>query len=310
MPWDNKTLATLKAMGGGSGGGGVSSWNDLPDKPFGEETAELVSGTVAEGNLDDNGIYWNNKIVIPDLVRGETYAVVWDGVLYECVAVDDGYGGEALGNFGAVGGTPDTGEPFFIYEEENGKFYGIATKEAGTHTVSIISKEIKPIDKKYLPEALHFGNRTVKLFELSLNSDITVHDQYADIEEQGYTYTQTNMASWKLEKNIGALNLESLVGGVVTFRTPSGNTEIQITSDKISGDTLEITQTSAFYITIKSDGSLALGLFGNAATYMPTHWPVSLKYESVVPLDPKYLPMSDIVNAVLDSIPTAEEASF
>ena len=49
---DMRTLLMAKAMAGGSGGGGVSSWNDLTDKPFGEEVEEVVlfDGTAVYGD--------------------------------------------------------------------------------------------------------------------------------------------------------------------------------------------------------------------------------------------------------------------
>ena len=128
----------------------------IQNRPF--YTGDVVETVIVDNFIDTYadpegyGALWNtNELPFYDLIRGETYTVVWDGVPYECVAVDDGYGGEALGNFVAVGETTDTGEPFFIYEEENGEWSGICANEAGEHTVSILQSivEVKKLDVKY-----------------------------------------------------------------------------------------------------------------------------------------------------------------
>lgn len=100
--------------------------------------------------------YWNSS-ALPffDLVRGETYTVIFDGKEYTCVAVDDGFGGEALGNFFLVGEGSDTGEPFFICEENNGEWRGasIPASEA-TCTLQIIGRRttVHKLSKEYIPD--------------------------------------------------------------------------------------------------------------------------------------------------------------
>lgn len=115
----------------------------------------ILSETTFEATYADDryeSMYWSVDTIIPDLIRGVTYKVVFDGVAYECIAVDDGYGGEALGNFGLIEEGENTGEPFFIYEEENGLHYSIGVQNKNSHTVSIICLEkFHCLDKNFLP---------------------------------------------------------------------------------------------------------------------------------------------------------------
>lgn len=58
-----------------------------------------------------------------DLVEGETYRLVWDGVTYDCVAQYADAGsivGTCIGNLGLVGLGDDTGEPFILGVFEDG----------------------------------------------------------------------------------------------------------------------------------------------------------------------------------------------
>lgn len=145
-----------------------SDWNEndpaadgyIKNRPF--YTDDPVETAIVDNFIDTYadsegyGALWNtNEPPLYDLIRGEIYTVVWDGVPYECIAVDDNYGGEALGNFAIINTGSDTGEPFFIYEEDNGGWRGVCTNEAGEHTVSILqtSVEIHKIEDKYLTQS-------------------------------------------------------------------------------------------------------------------------------------------------------------
>lgn len=131
----------------------------LPEGGFGyDELGEIViSNTEVNCQDESNGSYWGD-LTVPDLIRGDTYAVIWDGIEYLCIAEDDLYGGEKLGNFAVVGEGNDTGEPFFIYEEENGAYSAVASSISGTHTVKILKAVTHKIDSKYLPEHIHLWN--------------------------------------------------------------------------------------------------------------------------------------------------------
>lgn len=115
-----KLLKKIAETGGsGGGGGGVSSWNDLTDKPFGEETEGIVTvldRTFLTFNKDNQYIATIDPV---ELIVGKSYEVIWNGIPYICEAIEAdlssmGYGVvPAIGNKYAIGGE-NTGEPFAI----------------------------------------------------------------------------------------------------------------------------------------------------------------------------------------------------
>ena len=76
--------AKREASGGGTGGGGVTSWNNLDDKPFGEELASVAifDGDIAMqypvGEEGDSAYFFDSKL---NLTNGEEYRVVMDGTI-------------------------------------------------------------------------------------------------------------------------------------------------------------------------------------------------------------------------------------
>lgn len=144
----------LKQYGGGSGG--VTSWNDLTDKPFGETTT--VKEVLAECQPEfvaAQGMFALNSV--PDIEAGAEYIVNWNGVEYKCTAVQTAEDSSAkviaLGNLSATGGE-NTGEPFTIganYGEQPGCFV-IPLDGSTTLTISIRQEvtEVKKISGKYV----------------------------------------------------------------------------------------------------------------------------------------------------------------
>lgn len=152
----------LKQYGGGSGG--VTSWNDLTDKPFGEVTtvkevlAECQPEYVPEIEEGLSGfVVYATR---PDtVVLGETYIVNYNGVDYPCVAtgkatrkvVDPANSVVILGNLGAVTGGTDTGEPFAISWGVS-QMLIVPLDGSTTLTISIRQEvtEVKKISGKYV----------------------------------------------------------------------------------------------------------------------------------------------------------------
>lgn len=106
-----------------------------------EQTLELVAGSLSYVEAE-----------MP-LVIGEPYIVNWDGVEYECVAIEMTMNGSVLPYLGnpliAVGGE-DNGLPFVVGyapAEVTGTYemFGIATNSEGTHTVAVYTKAIFPV---------------------------------------------------------------------------------------------------------------------------------------------------------------------
>lgn len=140
-------------------GGGVSSWNDLTDKPFGEvekegyiipETTLALSG--GDGYLfEQPAALWAN---------GQSYNVNWNGTDYNCIAAEldvtgEGNIGYLLGNMAAMGGD-DTGEPFLIVGLNSsvdgawGLAYDFAGAETATFSVYGLGVFTEKIEEKYI----------------------------------------------------------------------------------------------------------------------------------------------------------------
>lgn len=147
---------------GGGGGGDVSSWNDLTDKPFYEEDAGFdlcEEQTLSEFAYDEEfGMYASDVITFlhPMAVGGE-YTVVFDSEEYKVVARDASgliEGVLLLGNAEAFG-FGGNNEPFLIcFNPINnmGAVFSVVDTEAKSHTLRIYSMEtvLKPLDNKYL----------------------------------------------------------------------------------------------------------------------------------------------------------------
>ena len=148
-------------------GGGVSSWNDLEDRPFYDYYTyeSVMAEQTCSFFLDTSGLYcWSNlsedssSFVEPifDLVSGETYKITFDSVDYNCVAFDGSFGTETgigVGNMGLIGGT-DTGEPFLLgtFNDTDQVACYVVTGESHTIGIDVYVEKTKTLDEKYLPK--------------------------------------------------------------------------------------------------------------------------------------------------------------
>ena len=185
MPLDNKYLAKMRALnGGGTGGtstptwdnilnkpdvvlsvngstpdedgnvevqgGGVTSWNDLTDKPFYEEVGQkhFVDNETHTSELDSTfGVYvYALRMRLLGMHLTEPCTVTWDGVerTHNPVALSlMGINFTAYGNVGLLAAfgasAEDTGEPYVLMYLENGYTIIFPTDTEPTeHTFSII----------------------------------------------------------------------------------------------------------------------------------------------------------------------------
>ena len=150
----------VKNVSGGSGSGGVTSWNDLEDRPFytdGGMVEILPECQPVYDEAEGSFILVSN---VPTFVVGESYVINWNGTEYECTAQDLSVvapGAVLLGN-GTVMDMPgvvDNGEPFvIIVAEENGTEMLIAMDLGGATelTLSIYGngEVVHKLDNKYL----------------------------------------------------------------------------------------------------------------------------------------------------------------
>ena len=90
-----------------------------------------------------------------DILDGQTYTVVWDGVEYSCVGHATTEAGNYIGNPEALGGE-STGEPFLYAPEQN--YLWVSYNTSTSHTIKVTTQGTvyKTIDKKFLPKAEKF----------------------------------------------------------------------------------------------------------------------------------------------------------
>lgn len=143
------------------GGGGVSSWNDLTDKPFYEESEEVdifaeqeITLTVEEGM----GMYDVTPAPFT-LTEGDTYRVVSDGTEYTLVCessngvlalvnlILDENGDATIGSFQIIYASPE------VAATEGGVLGIVFYDSNESHTLAIYhnSTVIKTLDEKFLP---------------------------------------------------------------------------------------------------------------------------------------------------------------
>lgn len=144
------------------------SWNDLNDKPFGEESGIGDIFTETTLTFVDRSYKFNEPLQIEG---GKTYTVTYNGVPYNCVAnavAEDGTTAITLGDSLILDGEDDedateTSKPFCILtlSKEDAEKVGldfttlIVSRGYETNaTISIVGEKttIHPIEGKYLPE--------------------------------------------------------------------------------------------------------------------------------------------------------------
>ena len=155
------------ANASGGSGGGVTSWNDLEDRPLYTECSNVEILPETEAVADGNGAFGITENV-PVLELGNTYAVNYNGLEYVCVCKNYGAneGGVYLGN-GKILGGQDTGEPFLLASiEDNGtRLMVVYPKDNPTSvTVSIRSKsEVQYFDPKYIKDMYYTEGELVEI---------------------------------------------------------------------------------------------------------------------------------------------------
>lgn len=186
--------------------GGVTSWNDLTDKPFGEEigVSDTINydGSDTEVRVGDDtmGLYFN--LVSSDtpsaeqLIGGESTIVdgLSGGEEFTITIKDVNIGMASDGKSLMVSGSQAAGEtdlPFFAVAYEDGVvfeafniafpkkgIYLLAVMEYGTYTSKVYvpnyeftTTVIKTIDEKYLPTSIFGTSGTVTLAAAGWDAD-------------------------------------------------------------------------------------------------------------------------------------------
>lgn len=138
----------------GGGTGGVSSWNDLTDKPFGEvETLKtLISEEVTVSSDGEGGFTDKDSILVNyPFEDGQECIVDFNGVRHDAKV-------QFTYDTWSMGDEMFESAPFYIALVQAAGFYTVVfrTKTAGTYFVEVIVKEnsIQTIPQEYMPAGL------------------------------------------------------------------------------------------------------------------------------------------------------------
>lgn len=167
-------LAIAKALGGGSGGGGVSSWNDLTDKPFGEvelapitwdgntngrDACTIVEMPVSLYKVDD-------RVFTADQFDGSTLFLSYGGsTMSQPIIKDLCFGNDSTIVVGEMMVMSSSMIGEVIISSPSGTTVTLQIPSAGTYFLDVSSNgvvitgvefpsSIKQIDEKYIPDTI------------------------------------------------------------------------------------------------------------------------------------------------------------
>lgn len=299
---------------------GVSSWNDLTDKPFGEDKA--FEPIVWDGNTEglesvevdlgggDTGTFYkvaDYVYIASESVQSIEARVVYDGQVNEQIYNNDPnifmsteHGWTAMGviiasdgNFSDLGFTLPEG------------IWGVDPSGIGSEEMRITVNPISiynPIDTKFLPESLQFGDEVHTALEWDGNVDGEV---YGDIQ------------MYKVSDVVPTLD-EVKHGGVIEAEDSySGRQPLQFTADMLfehdSGAYMIRTTgmpKQQLVLFVPEDGITIDGISPPKGVYFRTYgikvYKLSINgyegFKKVVttPIDIKYLP-TDHINSLIDA---------
>ena len=171
--------------GNNSGGssGGVSSWNDLTDKPFGEAET-LIAAEKSFSNSDDNNRFTDlNSTMVTD---GQEIVVYFDGSRYECKVKNYG---DFTGNGKDLIATDNYEDyaagtsalPFCLIFHET--YTNIGCTSSGEHTASVYAIELVKIPVEYMPDYFQTSGGGLFVITLTRDNGYSVDKSFAEIKE-------------------------------------------------------------------------------------------------------------------------------
>ena len=130
----------------------ASSWNDLADKPFYEETRYITHIEEQTVTCTASGNYANGTVnIISSIPYNGICKVALDGVVYDNIAAYESGGDMCT----YVDFTTTDGNKISICNEDNS--IRMPVSMAGNHTIKLEVKKstIAPLDAKYIPTHMH-----------------------------------------------------------------------------------------------------------------------------------------------------------
>lgn len=158
---NNTNPVILKQMIDANSSGGATSWNDLTDKPFGKELAEVVHEENVWEVLEPKGYYF---LTIPKLIAGKEYTVVWNGVEYVRTAkeafTETDEKAVVLGNVAASHEGfiyfpgEDTGEPFLVFTKNGDSYANSMDVGEVSFVIKTVEEVVTPIADEFIPDTV------------------------------------------------------------------------------------------------------------------------------------------------------------
>jgi hypothetical protein len=232
-------------------GGGVSSWNDLMDKPFDENGAIMPEALpegypykeMREGVLMDEttisltydeganvSVAYNPFTTVLALERGNTYFVECNGVKYTCpCGYYESVNGTYIGNLGILGGD-DNGMPFVIVYTSSITLVTVSGKqETLTVKVSWQTEVVHKMTTEFLPAVagvtpLVFECKMVDFSSLEFLSIPTLDEVRSAFESYNYLiFVTDDTQSVQVHKPVSVVIYGDGTGYEVVFisREPS-----------------------------------------------------------------------------------------
>ena len=180
---------------------GVTSWNDLKDKPFGYEKILLEEIEVTNKETDGWGCRLED---FPELIDGETYTVVLDGKSYTSTAnyieemgqTELSFGDSASDElYGFIEQTPGDSHSYLVLQN--------ATKN--TYKFGLAQGEFKLLDSKYLPPIKELDED----YKNEIVSEIVSMVASQDILPESVISEDSGVGTWDGMENVYELNLST-----------------------------------------------------------------------------------------------------
>lgn len=232
---------------GEKGDSGVTSWNDLEDKPFGEayDWVTKIDETFPPNNIINQSGFYSVNIPRPNgfkFVAGEKYKIVAKLGLFikECEYV------ATSKNYVTYVGTTDDDMYLMDFSPLGGitLYYKTSFPESSVKiTVYAYSATIKTLDEKYLPDSVVLES---------------------ELDAKGY----------QTEEQVKALIDDSITGSDSTFEMPIFNlAEMGMSTHTVGGETTDLFADVSHIIEAMRKGFVGFIIptnFGNVTVYSPT----------------------------------------
>lgn len=255
----NTNPAILKQLIDENSSSGVTSWNDLIDKPFYHEVKNTVlidnrTWTTVEGSGQSatglpttsfgGSSAEENQVDCAPFELGQLYKVIYNGKEYMVNGVNDGYGSIALGAYSYWELTEDVPFSFSVVDWKTNYVSAYVVGEPGsshTFTIEKVEEELKTLDPKYLPVL------TVNFHETDdggVTADKTV-DEVLDAIANGYHvvgiyYMGSMIMNMQMQYSMNTDEISGVMFTCIAMITEKGIMIYRIAGEQGGWSTMEV----------------------------------------------------------------------